>query len=295
MRNGIRVRWGVAAGLLMVTLLALALSSPASAGTIDVTTTVDQLDGSAPCSLREAVNTANQDVDSGGCTDTVPFRVYDTINLAASDYNLSRFGVEDANASGDLDVTESLGIFGAGAGVSRIDGNGAITGDRVLQISAGNLAISGLTVRDGDSNTAGEGGGIAGNSLGGTTVTLTDSTVSDNVSEDGGGISGPTVTLTDSTVSGNHVTEGGGGIIASTVTLTDSTVSGNHAGDEGGGGIRASTVTLTDSTVSGNTAQHRGGGILTASATLTDSTRERQPLHRQRRRHLPRRQSARER
>jgi hypothetical protein len=58
---GYRPRWGVSAGLLVVVLVALSLSAPASAGTISVTTTFDQLDGSAPYSLREAVNTASGD------------------------------------------------------------------------------------------------------------------------------------------------------------------------------------------------------------------------------------------
>ena len=67
--------WGGRAGggsLLLVVSFALSLSAPAGAGTISVTTTFDQVNGSAPCSLREAVNTANQDVNSGGCTDANP-------------------------------------------------------------------------------------------------------------------------------------------------------------------------------------------------------------------------------
>src|SRR4051794_3626853 len=79
-------------GLLAVALLALALSTPASAGTISVTTTLDQLDGSAPCSLREAVDTANADANSGGCIDPSPASA-DTIKLAGGDYNLQRAGV----------------------------------------------------------------------------------------------------------------------------------------------------------------------------------------------------------
>jgi CSLREA domain-containing protein len=218
-----RPRWGVSAGLLMVVLFALSLSARASAGTISVTTTFDQLDGSAPCSLREAVDTANADANSGGCTDANPAAA-DTIKLAGGDYNLQRAGVEDANASGDLDVTESLTIAGDGADVSGIDGNGALTGDRVLQISSGTLTISGLTVHDGSSNT---GGGIGGSDF------------------------GATLRLIDSTVSGNEVGGGGGGIRVGVVTLTDSTVSGNTAGT-GGGGICCETVTLTRSIVSGN-------------------------------------------
>jgi CSLREA domain-containing protein len=128
--------------LLVVALFALSLSARANAGTIAVTTTVDQLDGSAPCSLREAVDTANADANSGGCTDANPAAA-DTIKLDGGDYNLQRAGAEDANASGDLDVTESLTIAGADADATGIDGNGAITGDRVLQVSSGTLTISG--------------------------------------------------------------------------------------------------------------------------------------------------------
>src|SRR5829696_8410394 len=254
-----RPGWGVGAGLLAVALVALSLAPVASAGTIGVTTTFDQLDGSAPCSLREAVNTANADANSGGCTDANPAAA-DTIKLAGGDYNL--------NASGDLDVTESLTIAGAGADESGIDGNGAITGDRVLHITSGTLTISGLTVHDGSAT--GGGGGIAAE--GGTTLKLTNSKVSGNNASSGGGILVlGTATLTNSTVSGNNAAFGGGIYAGSTATLINSTVSGNNANGGAGGGILASTATLTNSTVSGNTTSGRGGGIWGAG-TLTDSS-----------------------
>jgi CSLREA domain-containing protein len=266
------------AGLLAVVLLALSLSAQASAGTISVTTTLDQLDGSAPCSLREAVDTANADANSGGCTDANPAAA-DTIKLAGGDYNLQRAGVEDANASGDLDVTESLAIVGDGADLSGIDGNGALTGDRVLQISAGTLTISGLTIHDGSPSNGG--GGIQG--LSGTTLRLINSTLRSNRTNlsAGGGISADIVTLTNSTVTGNTTNrndnvfssgEHGGGIFAGTATLTNSTVSGNTSGWDGGG-IFAGTATLTNSTVSGNRAYiNYGGGIFATTAKLTNST-----------------------
>src|SRR5829696_1904082 len=190
-----RPGWGVGAGLLVVALVALSLSATASAGTISVTTTFDQLDGSAPCSLREAVDTANADANSGGCIDANPAAA-DTIKLGGGDYNLQRAGVEDANASGDLDVTESLTIAGAGADLSGIDGNGAITGDRVLHVTSGTLTISGLTVHDGLGT--GAGGGIAAE--GGAALRLTNSTVSNNTANvgSGGGVWADTVTLTNS-------------------------------------------------------------------------------------------------
>jgi CSLREA domain-containing protein len=295
----------VSAGLLVVVLFALSLSARASAGTISVTTTFDQLDGSAPCSLREAVDTANADANGGGCTDANPASA-DTIKLAGGDYNLQRAGVEDANASGDLDVTESLTIAGAGADVTGIDGNGAITGDRVLQVSSGTLTISGLTVHDGfspagggvqgasgtmlkliNSAVSGNNAGARGGGIWADTATLTGSTVSNNDTGPGGrggGIYATTAKLANSTVSGNEVVGSangspgfGGGIFATTATLTNSTVSGNEAGGSGsgfddGGGIYASTATLTDSAVSDNNAVRFGGGIFATTATLTGST-----------------------
>ena len=105
-------------------------------------------------------------------------------------------------------------------------------------------------------------------------VTLIESTVSGNISGDGGGIAASgNVTLIESTVSGNSGGRFGGGILADgDVTLTQSTVSGNSAGS--GGGIYASgDVTLTQSTISGNVAEGPGGGIYVVGAlTLTQST-----------------------
>jgi hypothetical protein len=98
------------------------------------------------------------------------------------------------------------------------------------------------------------GGGIMN---GGGTLTLTNSTVSGNMSTrtGGGGIfNGGTLTLTTSTVSANRGQAVGDGIWnIGRLTITNSTVSGNN-----GYGISTSgTLTITNSTVSGNT----GGGI----------------------------------
>ncbi|HXE99792.1 MAG TPA: right-handed parallel beta-helix repeat-containing protein [Solirubrobacterales bacterium] len=267
----------------MAVLFALVLPAPAGAGTISVTTTFDQLDGSVPCSLREAVNTANADANSGGCTDANPAAA-DTIRLAAHDYNLQRRGAEHANAAGDLDVTESLAIAGEGAEVTGINGNGSTTNDRVVQVSSGTLTISGLTIHDGAAGAAG--GGIQ--AAPGTTLTLMDSTVSGNDAGYGGGIYAATVKLTDSTVGDNTAVGGTGGIQAGAATLIRSTVSANRGDGISaatarftdstvsaniGGGIAANVASLINSTVSDNTGAAYGGGILVRrAATLTDST-----------------------
>ena len=115
----------------------------------------------------------------------------------------------------------------------------------------------------------------------GETITLINSTVTDNSADEGGGIYGATVTMIDSTLSNNRAKGGGGGIYNdgsfTTMTLTNSTISGNTAVLQGGGIYNQDgTVTLTNSTISGNTATGDGGGIYnlgeTAVLTSTNST-----------------------
>ena len=90
-------------------------------------------------------------------------------------------------------------------------------------------------------NTSGlAGGGIWNDTTG--TLNISNSTISDNTANDGGGIynfSG-TQTLTNSTVSGNTASASGGGIYNSsdTMTLINSTVTDNVAETGSGGGIR---------------------------------------------------------
>ena len=157
---------------------------------------------------------------------------------------------------------------------STVSGNRA-TGGRSCGGIYNNGAASLTLIRSTVSGNAGGGGSSGGgicNFPNNGTVTLIDSTVSDNTAHVGGGIwnNNGTLTLTNSTVSGNTATYGGAiwNTNNGTVTLTNSTVSSNTTtGSFGGGGIlnggvgfAAGTVMLTNSTVSGNTATI-GGGI----------------------------------
>src|SRR3954454_12628224 len=99
-----------------VAVLASALSllavPAAHATTISVST---ESDAPGACSLRDAVTAANTDSPAGSCA---AGSGADTIALPAGRYELTQPGAgEDANASGDLDVTADLTI--AGAGTSR--------------------------------------------------------------------------------------------------------------------------------------------------------------------------------
>src|SRR5262249_55686814 len=121
-------------------------------------------------------------------------------------------------------------------------------------------------------NAHASGGGIANDSATDSTpgtLTVIDSTISNNIGRNGGinNPNGGMLTLKNTTVSGNQATIGsGGGIlngISATATITNCTIVGNHA-DVNGGGIDNSaspqgTVTIKNTIIAGNTAQIAAG------------------------------------
>lgn len=203
-------------------------------------------------------------------------------------------GAIRANGTSFLSVSEStlsgnIAASGGGAiynylGVvivsdSTITGNLAAVGGGIF--TYGDVSLLRSAVSSNFITGAGSGGGI----YAGRDVNLTDSTVSSNLapnaSSGGGGIfSSGFVTLTRSTVRENVARGPGGGIRATdAVMLTDSTVRDNQTiGTFGGGGgiFVLSNVTLIRSTVSGNLTTGNnsvGGGIYaTGGALLIQST-----------------------
>src|SRR5262245_45379331 len=161
-----------------------------------VTTLADVTDpNDGVVSLREAITSANSEAGD----DTITFAVTGTINL-----------------TGPLpELSTSLAIEGPGAGslTVRRDSGGNY---RIFSVGErATVALSGLTVRNGNSASGGGGNSALG-----------------------GGIfnNGGTLTLTDCTVSGNSAATAGGGIFnnGGTLTLTGCTVSGNSAATAGG-------------------------------------------------------------
>jgi len=245
-----------------VLLIQFFFAAPAFAATFTVTKATDTNDGvcDADCSLREAIGAAN----------ALPGA--DIVTLPAGTYTLSIGGTgEDANATGDMDITGDLTVDGAGNATTIIDG-GAI--DRVLTVILGAIVfIDSVTIQNGNP----EAGAGAGGILNAGTLTLTNSTVTDNTGENfGGGISNSgTLSLIDTTVSDNillgfNTSGGGGGIFSTgTLSLTRSTVSGNSTIGRGGGIYGADpTIVITNSTISGNTALN-GGGIFNRFGTIS--------------------------
>jgi len=282
--------------LILVVILVLVTTglrplAPAAPGTIiNVTIFSDEYGGlSSGCSLREAIQSANNKADFGGCTGSGGYGV-DTILLPAGTYTLTRSGDDNTNDYGDLDISSDLTISGQGTGAT-INGAGI---DRVFDIlGMPSVTFENLTITSGHSpngkDGAADGGGIrnAGSlSLNNVVIYGNQAGKGSGGEPDGasggygGGIysNGSALSILNSRISDNSAGAGqdstesgdggrGGGIFTDggTVTITNSEIRDNTAGAGGeittnasggigGGCFCGGTITITGSTISGNTA-----------------------------------------
>jgi len=317
----------------------LAATGSAWAATINVTGSSDVIADDGVCSLREALIAANTNTASGVTTgecvagDAAP--TVDVISIPAGTYTLT-IAPEDSTPTGDinawtvgeytatwgaggsyivtvdpdatmgdLDITESVNIVGAGAASTIIDGGwvpvawdvmapgfdpkvdpaetSAGFGDRVFHIVSEPLApgasvaidvqMSGLTIKGGKITT------VAGLDAPDTTVY--------SLRRSGGGI-GTSIaagTFDPAASSGGGPGGSGGGKGAPpadpggeeggatySLALSNIVIASNYAGD-GGGLYNAAVSTLTTSAITGNRGNANGGGIYNdAPMTAIDST-----------------------
>jgi CSLREA domain-containing protein len=141
-----------------------ARAAPAAGHTYAVNSTLDEPDAdptngicsstpSGLCTLRAAIMESN--------FATGP----NTILLPAGTYTITLPGYDDTALLGDLDIGQDLTLQGAGSDVTIVDGNSAVTGDRVFQIlsTVQNVTLDGMTIRNGHAldvaHTNGESGG----------------------------------------------------------------------------------------------------------------------------------------
>lgn len=202
-----------------------------------------------------------------------------TIILATGTYTLTVVDNNTNGPNGLPSITSALTLEGAGAEATIIARDASAPQFRLVHVAAsGDLTLARVTLRGGRCvfSVPCFGGGLF-NSAG--TVTLMQSTVTENAAFDGGGglfNQAGTVTLTQSTVAGNNSFEGGGGLDSTggTVTLTQSTVDGNESslavgGLEHDGG----TLRITRSRITGNVARAGVGGLFASgTVTITQST-----------------------
>jgi CSLREA domain-containing protein len=271
--------------LTVVPVWLVLIPSALQANTITVNTTADP-GTSAQCSLRAAINNANNKTSSalsscaaGTGNDAIVFSVSDTITLGSTLPAITNLG-------------GSLTIDGSGHKIT-VSGDGKY---QVLAVDVGaTLNLNKLTIANGSADSgggidnegtlivtnstfshnsgSGQGGGIFNH---GGTLTVTNSTFSYNSGSGGGITTGGTATVTNSSFFNNSSSGVGGGIKAySTLTVANSSFFNNSAGF--GGGIYnhfGGTLTVTNSIFNGNSGSGLGGGGIgnSGALTVTDST-----------------------
>lgn len=262
------------------------LTVSAQAANFTVTTLADnESDGCTvnQCTLREAVADANRIAGN------------DTINFQG----LS--GVIVLNGS-HISINSNITINGPGARILSVSGNNQ---SRVFVVSnpllgSATANISGLTITGGNAlplllngSLIGDGGGILNTN--GSTLNLTEVTISGNAATSlGGGIATrallldtTTTNITRSTINNNTSVVGGGGvsnigtqlISSATTTITNSTISNNSCLAEGGGiSNTLGIMNLTNNTISHNNSTVAGGGIVNIAVNPLGTVRLRNNL-----------------
>ncbi|MFN6528980.1 DUF4347 domain-containing protein [Nostoc sp. ChiSLP03a] len=236
---------------------------------VNTDTVVTNTNDSGTGSLRQAILNANSTVGADTITfagvfaDTIP----DIITLT----------------SGKLTIADDVTILGTGASSLTVSGNNS---SGVFEISgtATDASIDGLKI----TNASNAAGSILLNRN--ATLSLTNSTISNNAGLVGGIFNRGSLNLINTTVADNRGLSFGGGIFnTGNLNLTGSTVSGNRANNYGGGIFNTGNVTITNSTVSNNDLNtvanytrggpgsylidSYGGGIFnTGNVTITNST-----------------------
>lgn len=288
-----RLRGGAATALCALGVVAAAPAAHAADFVVD--STADAADAkpgdhqcrsdAATCTLRAAIEEA--DATSGADAVIIPAGRYSLSSVPTPE---AGFPNENDAGNGDLDITDTLTVRGAGAGRTTLDGGGL---DRVFSIDGGVTAsISDMTITGGDAIGGGSAKGIG---MGGAiynvgTATLERLRLVGNKADGGGAVFSiphTYITIRDSLLAHNTAYEGGairfdsGGEVVNS-TITDNTllplpidpagwpeqpkqavavideISGYGGGIDHRGG---NDVAIINSTITGNHAIKGGGGL----------------------------------
>ncbi|MEO7324368.1 MAG: CSLREA domain-containing protein [Dokdonella sp.] len=208
------------------------------------------------CTLRAAIAESNQRTDPT------------LIILPAGDYPLSiaRVG-DDPQHTGWLQskAPDSVTIFGAGAGSTRVIGSG--NDDAMVYAYSGSLALARVSIRGGNQHTVATAGGVASYQA---TLMLQDVDIAGNRGCHGGLSVGRRAILDRISIHGN-VADGngcprrsGGGIYVESsgdVDARNVTISDNRAADGGGGvDVEGGIARFVHATIAGNVAGYAGNG-----------------------------------
>ena len=250
-------------------------AAPAHAGTIHVTVANDENVANGSCSLREAMQAHFNGAAYNGCT-----------GATAGGPNTIVF-----DQNGTITVTSPLPDVATGKGDLTIDGSGrtvsvACTNSKIfIQQSSTTFNLSNLSIGP----CTASGGGIAITSTSATSLSLTNVTVANVHSNDGGdggaiNLSGGGLSIANSsfTSNGTNGTGSGGALALSNIQLPNaasivtSNFTSNSAGKNGGAiylsnatpnatAVQLTTVTFTLNTAAGNQTQDGGGAIWAAT------------------------------
>jgi len=257
-------------------------AQPAAGRTFTVTSAADIFDlhpGDGVCDTTEhsglcTLRAALQEVDRGPGGDTILLQ-------APGPYLLTQIGAANPNYDGNLDISQTVTLLGAGPDRTIIDGNSGVTGERVFDIITGTVTISGVTIQNGKAYNEG------GNILNTGQLTIINSRIlsgtADGLNDFGGGIaSGSALTVVDNLVRGNRTgphNSHGGGIMnfgIGPLTILSSTISENVVSDTtsffGQGGGVMGVARIVASTLSGNQARLGGGAYLNGHSVVINST-----------------------
>ncbi len=268
--------WSLAAAFSALFLLGVFATS---AATFTVTTNADSGEGS----LREAITAATNG-------DTIIFSLPSPSTITLT--------------SGKLAINQGLTITGPGPASLAIDGSAT---NAVFDLSGNSVAISGLTITNGQrgvyceagsaiisnvvitGNTAGAGGGIYAQN---TDLQIINSSVTSNSAVDGGGVYftghffGTNIfSMVNTSVNGNLATNGGGiylldGLSHVLAGMSGVVMTGNQATAAGGGIYNAiANLNLKNSVISSNVASggrgtgsaSGGGGIYASHGAMTSA------------------------
>ncbi|MGJ8640238.1 MAG: choice-of-anchor Q domain-containing protein [Opitutaceae bacterium] len=175
--------------------------------------------------------------------------------------------------SGSLSIESDLLIDASGLPNGLTISGGGLS--RVFSIGSGaEVTFDTLTISDGFITDADDqGAGVFNEGE----LTIRNSTISDNVSEQHGGAFGNlgTLTLINSTVANNSAVSDAGGISnrGGSVHLISSTIADNTSGNDGGGIWSTGDVTLTDSIVASNSAPGIGIDVSRSAGSVTTFSR----------------------
>jgi CSLREA domain-containing protein len=304
-----RFPYGRALRALCVSAVLLAASRGARAATFLVNSFADDVDATPGNGVCQTSNVGERTLRAA-IMEANALAGPDVIHLPAATYFLALpTPDEDANAGGDLDITDDLTLLGAAAGTTIVDG---ALQDRVFHVLTGTVAISDVTIRNGKStdgakgftNANGMDGTPGGGIYNGGSLTLTRVVVSGNRTGDGGkagniecyscgvvggnggrggGISGPgTLTLANSRVESNVTGAGGprtdGFDIHCYSTQNLCTTQPGERGN--GGGIAGGVVTVVGSRLEANAAKEgaaiqQGGTLVVTGSSLVGNVAER--------------------